>query len=291
MHLSTLTLLACIFTFACNNLNAQETSSEASKQASPEVEVQTSEAEAAVDSAATALSETPEEDLSEADSSVASEATDAQTGDEEKLIQAIDAEANEVSNDEAEESEEEEEEEEEDEGPVFVTVDEEGRLIGLATAIVTGDIVPIEANVSLVRDGVLLSKIVADEDGSFAFPNVGPGDYNMYGTASSYCGQQAFTVLPSDTCTVCDDSLGLELVQGGSCFRGFGGAPAGRFSSGSTGGFFSGGGGGGFFSGGGGLAGGGGAAGGGSAFRLLAIGGIATAIAVGPADDDASPSE
>jgi len=177
---------------------------------------------------------------------------------------------------------------------VFVSVNSDGELIGLATAIVSGQTVPIEANVSLVRDGVLISKIVAEEDGSFAFPNVAPGDYDMFGVASSYCGQQPFTVLPENNCAVCQESVPLQLSQGGGCYSGFSGAPAASFSSGGIGG------GGGFFSGGGFAGGGGGGfvAGGGGAvtrsgLRLLGIGGIATAIAVGVSDGDdvASPTE
>ena len=238
MHHTILTLLACILTFTCNNLNAQEVSSETPEPSNTEVEVQNTEVETqvskakeTVDSTSDVTAETPEEDLS---------ATEAQASDEpEDMIQAIDAEANELTldDDETEDLEEGEdaEEEEEEEAPVFVSVDEDGRLIGLVTAIVTGEYVPIEANVSLVRDGVLLSKIVANEDGSFAFPNVGPGEYNMYGSASSYCGRQAFTVIPpSQTCTVCDDSVSLRLTQysEGGCYTGLSGAPAASFSGG-----------------------------------------------------------
>ena len=288
------TLLTCILALALTcKLNAQDSSTEASSESGTEVKAPVENTAEETDSTA-AVTPEPDDDLPE------SQATEAQASDEEDVIQAIDSEANEVTPelDEEELDEEEEElEEEEEEKPVFVSVDQDGRLIGLVTATVTGDLVPVEANVSLVRDGVLLSKIVADEDGAFAFPNVAPGEYNMYGAAGGYCGQQCFTVLPtSQECTICDDSLSLQLTQGGGCYRGFGGAPASSFTSNSigggfvNGGGFVSGGGGGFFSGGGFAGGGGGAvAASRTGLRLLAIGGIATAIAVG--DDDASPSE
>lgn len=324
MHRATLPLLTCILFFA-GNLTAQETSSEVIGDAPPVPEaieaVQETVEEAAQDAAEGAVFDSPS-DIADAPSGssdsaeeVASdvledlredvealqedaEADDVEAGEsvEDDLVKTIDAEANEVSDDEDAEDEEDSDGEEdlEDDAPLFVSVNEEGELIGLVTASVSGNFVPVEANVSLVsEDGVLQSKIVADEDGSFAFQDVAPGEYNLYGSASSYCGQQAFTVLPTESCTICEESVGLELTQGGGCYRGLSGAPATSFSSVETGGFFSssassvGGGGGGFVGGGGGAA-----AASRTGLRLLGIGGIITAIAVdGDDDDDASPSE
>ena len=188
--------------------------------------------------------------------------------------------------------------------PITVTVNEQGELVGRTTAVVNGDLVPVEANVTLVSSGVLMSRIVADEDGSFAFPNVTPGEYNIYGCASSFCGQRPCTVVSGHDQF---ETVGVELDQFSTCgCGGFASAPAASFSSGVAsggggiasggGGFASGaGGGGGFASGGGGFA--GGAGGGGlfarRGFRLLGVGGIATAIALGSSDDDddASPTE
>ena len=298
------TLLTCILLALTCNLNAQETSREipdveAKVQASDLDDVLASPSDvviepAADDSAAAAverLKADAEAVVDDAETAGDLEDVVDDESSEEDLVEAIDSEANELTSDDETEDSDVEEEEEEEEGPVFVSVDEDGRLIGLATATVAGEIVPIEANVSLVRDGVLLSKILADEDGSFAFQDVGPGDYNMFGSASSYCGQQALTVLPSNSCTVCEESVGLQLSQGGGCYSGLSGAPVASFSS-NTGGFFSSGGG--FVGGGGGgLVGGGGGAAGGTGLRLLAVGGVATAIAVGGSDDDdvVSPSE
>ena len=302
-----LTLLTCVLAFACTNaqLNAQEqeTAAKVLEAAATELKAQATEAEAQLEDALESSSDVSVEpvevdvekvDVEEAVEGAIVEKEDQAVAADDEMVKAIDAEANEVL--EGEDEAEEDEEEELEEGPVFVRDDEDGQLIGLATATVGGEEVPIEANVSLVRNGVLISRIVAQEDGSFAFPNVAPGQYDMYGVASSYCGQQAFTVLPESDCTICRDTCPLELSQGGSCYRNFGGAPAASFTNVGTVSNF---GGGGFFGGGGGFAGGGGGgfigggAVGGNGLRLLGIGGIATAIAVGVSDGgtEASPSE
>ena len=185
-------------------------------------------------------------------------------------------------------------------GPAIASVNEQGELVGRTSAVVNGDEVPIEANVTLVSGGVLLAKTVANEDGSFSFPNIHPGEYKIYGCASSFCGDRA--------CTVVSDSARYERVQVQldqtsvcGCNTGYAGAPVASFN----GSGFSGGVGSGSFSSGSSFTGGGfGGAGGSSAavggggvlgrrgFRLLAVGGIATAIALGASDDDeVSPSE
>ena len=188
-----------------------------------------------------------------------------------------------------EDGDHEDEDKDEELGPAVVSVNEQGELVGRTSAIINGDEVPIEANITLVSGGVLLAKTVANEDGSFSFPNIHPGDYNIYGCAASYCGDRA--------CTVVTDSDRFERVHVQmdqtsvcGCNAGYAEAPATSFSGG---GFGSGG----FSSGGGGGGGGGGAAGSGGVlgsrgFRLLAVGGVATAIALGTSDDDeVSPTE
>ena len=186
------------------------------------------------------------------------------------------------------------EDEDEELGPAVVSVNEQGELVGRTSAIINGNEVPIEANITLVSGGVLLAKTVANEDGSFSFPNIYPGDYNIYGCAASYCGDRA--------CTVVTDSDRFERVHVQmdqtsvcGCNAGYAEAPATSFSGGGfgSGGFSSGGG---FGGGGGGFGGGGAASGGGvlgsRGFRLLAVGGVATAIALGTSDDDeVSPTE
>lgn len=191
-----------------------------------------------------------------------------------------------------EDGDHEDEDKDEELGPALVSVNEQGELVGRTSAIINGDEVPIEANITLVSGGVLLAKTVANEDGSFSFPNIHPGDYNIYGCAASYCGDRA--------CTVVTDSDRFERVHVQmdqtsvcGCNAGYAEAPATSFSGGGfgSGGFSSGGGFGGGGGGGGGAAGSGGVLGS-RGFRLLAVGGVATAIALGTSDDDeVSPTE
>ena len=191
----------------------------------------------------------------------------------------------------------EEETEEHDNAPISIRIDEDGKLVGQALAFVGGRWVPVEATMALVNDDVLLDKIVAEEDGSFSFPDIVPGSYKVYGTAASFCGQRAVTVLSESGC--CDNvDLGLRQDSPGACYSELGSAPAATFSEAPSfsGGFASGGpvgGGGGFATGGGGFvaSGGAGVASGFPGLRLLAVGGIATAIAVSDDDNVATPSE
>lgn len=155
--------------------------------------------------------------------------------------------------------------------PIFVSLNAEGELIGQAMADVDGKEMPVEANLTIVKDGVVISSVVADEDGSFAFPSVAPGTYNMFGSAATFAGQQQFHVLPSGGGSCDCANIGLSPYSGGS-YSVFSGAPTGSF------------GGGGFYGG------GGGAFAGGSKLRLLAIGGIAAGIAIAVSDDDGDAS-
>jgi len=194
-----------------------------------------------------------------------------------------------------------EEQEAEKLGPAVVSVNEQGELVGRASAVINGDEVPIEANITLVSGGVLLAKTVANEDGSFSFPNIHPGDYNIYGCAASFCGDRACTVVTgSDRFERVQVQLDQTSVCG--CNAGYAEAPATSFNGGGFGGGAGSGalGSGSSFGGGGfGGAGGGSAVGGGGGgllsrrgFRLLTVGGVATAIALGASDDDeVSPSE
>ena len=185
------------------------------------------------------------------------------------------------------------EDEDEELGPAVVSVNEQGELVGRTSAIINGSEVPIEANITLVSGGVLLAKTVANEDGSFSFPNIHPGDYNIYGCAASYCGDRACTVV-TDSDRFEGVHVQMDQTSVCGCNAGYAEAPATSFSGGGfgSGGFSSGGGfGGGGFGGGGGAAGSGGVLGS-RGFRLLAVGGVATAIALGASDDDeVSPSE
>ena len=280
MHRIALTLFSCSLVFSFGGLQAQEVASKNVK----EVVEQTAELDNALDTA----------DKATADSSVLD-------GPEEDVVERVAMADRSVAAGEAAEEVDDQNETtvgEMFEGPAVVSVNAQGELIGMASADVSGESVPIEANISLVSGGVLIGKAVANEDGSFSFPNVLPGDYKVFGCASSYCGQRDCTVVSKgNCCDVVNVQLDQESVCG--CDGGFASAPAASFGN-NAGGFASGTsyssgtsfGGGGFGGGGAGSAAGGGRLIGTRAFRLLAIGGIATAIAVGASDDDdVSPSE
>ena len=230
------------------------------------------------------------------------ESSDATSEDEDEVdedeVDEDEADEEDVAEDEADEELDEEETEEHDNAPISIRIDEDGKLVGQALAFVGGRWVPVEATMALVNDDVLLDKIVAEEDGSFSFPDIVPGSYKVYGTAASFCGQRAVTVLSESGC--CDNvDLGLRQDSPGACYSELGSAPAATFSEAPSfsGGFASGGpvgGGGGFATGGGGgfvASGGAGVASGFPGLRLLAVGGIATAIAVSDDDNVATPSE
>lgn len=279
------TLFAFMFMLMLTcNLNAQEASTE--KTDAPETALADTLAEAAQELDSVVESDdSASEDEAASDDEVVSEDEAADEGEVDELDE--DEDYDELEDDESEEYEN---------LPVSIRVNEDGEFVGQTQAYVSGNWLPVEANVALVSNGVLLSKIVAEQDGSFSFPDIAPGSYTVYGTASSYCGQRAVTVLPERGCCNCGDlnrcdNVGLGLTQdsGGSCYSDLASAPAATFSQGtgfvggftgspivSSGGFFSGGG----------IATGGGVASGVSGLRLLAVGGIATAIAVGGGDDD-----
>ena len=270
------------------NLNAQEASPEttdASESVTAEIVDGINDVEEALDSA-----------LDSEDSSSDDEAEVEEAEMDEDEVDELN-----VDEDYEDESDEDDESDEYENAPVSIRVNENGEFVGQTQAFVSGNWLPVEANVALVSNGVLLSKIVADADGSFSFQDIAPGEYTVYGTASSYCGQRSVTVLPERGCCNCGDvsqcdNVGVGLTQdsGGTCYSNLTSAPAATVSeaTGFSGGFSSApiAGGGGFATGGGAL--GGGAGGGFSPLRILAVGGVATAIAVGSSDgdDDVSPS-
>jgi len=296
MRHTTIILLSCILGIT-SNLNAQEkeveipiTTQESKSLNSPSDIVNAPETGPTEDTGQaddSPVQVTPTEDVPSAQEVEMTDEGDVQIDEaEEGTIEPTDS--NDIG--EIEDGDAEDEDEDEDFGPIVVSVNERGELVGAVSVIVGGEVVPVEANVTIVQNGIPVSALVSDEEGSFSFPNISPGDYNMYGTASSFCGQREVTVIPGNACC---DTVGLRLDQYSTCYRGATSAPAARFAGpvasgpvggGGLGGGFAGGGGGGFISGAaGGLAGRGG-------LRLLGIGGIATAIAVG-GNGDASPTE
>lgn len=290
-------LLVFMFMLMLNcNLNAQEASTE--KPSEPKTVLAD-----VLDDAGEELDKVLESSdaTSEDEDEVDEDEVDEDEADEEDVAEdeADEDEADdELDEDEADDELDEEETEEHDNAPISIRIDEDGKLVGQALAFVGGRWVPVEATMALVNDDVLLDKIVAEEDGSFSFPDIVPGSYKVYGTAASFCGQRAVTVLSESGC--CDNvDLGLRQDSPGACYSELGSAPAATFSEAPSfsGGFASGGpvgGGGGFATGGGGgfvASGGAGVASGFPGLRLLAVGGIATAIAVSDDDNVATPSE
>ena len=197
--------------------------------------------------------------------------------------------------------------------PASVTLTADGELVGNAVASVNGEAQPVEAKITILKDGVVVDSIFAQEDGSFAFPSVAPGVYNMYGAAANFAGGAAVTVLPSSAPASAPLTLGLSSAATAG-YAGFAQASCGSCAPAPApvscgcntcntcggGGLFSGGGGGGLIGGGGGglIGGGGGGFIGGGGGGLLssrlvrfgAIGGI-IAIATSDDDDDASPTQ
>ena len=294
------------------NLNAQEASSENEKPSAPETVITDGLGDEGeeLDEVLESPDATGEDDVDEGEADEDEDAVDEDAVDEDEVDEdaidddgeAADEADNELDEDELDEAEEREN------SPISIRVNEDGEFVGQAKALVNGQWLPVEATIALVSDDVLLDKIVAGEDGSFSFPDIVPGSYKVYGTAASYCGRREVTVLPESGCC---DNVDLSLRQDSpvACYSELGSAPAATFSQGPSvsggfasggGGGFASGGGGGFAGGGGGFAGGGGVASGGtgvasgvSGLRLLAVGGIVTAIAI-PASDDgdvATPSE
>ena len=157
---------------------------------------------------------------------------------------------------------------------------EDGVLKGKVFVDADGVEKPVNANVTLSSDGVVVDAVEADENGDFSFEGIEPGSYQLLGSSDGYIGGQAYDVQPyaGDVggCSSCN--LGLQSVEVPYSEEVYA-APASACGSscGSCGG---GGGGGGLFSGGGG---GGGLLGN---RRLLALGAAGGIIAVAVSDDD-----
>lgn len=206
-------------------------------------------------------------------------------------------------------------------------IDELGTLHGFIYRVDGNQKLPVEAKVTLSKDGKVVESVMTDESGTFSIPNVEPGVYDMFAAADSFVGNQTYEVTGfSDQYTgvaavdmavgtpaaatyvdaapmtyaapaaqVYDNYSSLPVSSFSSCQ-----APVASYSSGCgscspcggcAGGRFGGGlGGGGGFGGGGGLLGGGGSGAGFGRLLPLAIAGGVVAIAVG-GDDDASPDE
>ncbi|MEL7498269.1 MAG: hypothetical protein AAFN77_11710 [Planctomycetota bacterium] len=156
--------------------------------------------------------------------------------------------------------------------PTKITLDTEGNLIGKVFADINGEKKPIEAKMTLIREGVTVKSVFADEKGSFSFGSVAPGKYTVSGSAANYVGLEPVAVVaPTPAAPLAQSN---NFVLSSPSYRNV--APA---SSCAT---CSGGGGGGGFVGGGRLLGGN--------RRLLRLGLIGGVVAIAVSgDDDASP--
>ena len=161
-----------------------------------------------------------------------------------------------------------------DKAPTSVALTADGQLVGNAFATIAGIDQPIEAKITLTKNGVVVKSILANEDGSFAFPSVAPGVYNMYGAAANYVGGKTVAVTPTTAAPGKPVALGLNSYAPGS-YSSFGYAPA-AAQLGGNGGF------------GGGFVGGGGGLGIGPLAKLGLLGGV---VALAVADDDSSPDD
>ena len=175
-----------------------------------------------------------------------------------------------------------------------VALDNEGNLVGKAF-VAADSKTPLEAKVTIANaEGVVVDTVVAGEDGAFAFANVAPGTYNMYGATSNYVGAQTYDVLPysGSGCSSCD--LGLSTYQE-PVYETYASAPCSSCSAAPVSPCgCGGGGGGGFFGGGGGGLLGGGGGGGLFSSRLVRLGALGGVVAIATSsddDDDASPDE
>jgi len=155
-----------------------------------------------------------------------------------------------------------------------VTLDEEGKLLGNVFTDVDGEKTPLTAKVTVTSNGVVVDSVEADEDGVFAFANLAPGVYQMYGSADGYFGGQSVSVAPysGGGCATCDLGLSSDVS-----YDSYASAPA------SCGGGCGGCGGGGL---GGRLGGGGGGLLSRRFIKFAAIGGIVTAIATSDSSPD-----
>ena len=152
---------------------------------------------------------------------------------------------------------------------------EDGVLRGNVFTEKDGEKSPVSAKMTLTSDGVVVDSVEANEEGTFAFEGIGPGSYQLLGSADGYVGGQAYDVQPyagetAGGCSTCN--LGLQTYEepfASNVYQ----APASACGSCGGGG---GGGGGGLLGGGGGL----------NTRRLFALGAAGAIIAVAVSDDD-----
>lgn len=74
-----------------------------------------------------------------------------------------------------------------------IELNEDGSLTGNVYAKVARDETPVDAKVTLLKEGVVVDT-VQTEKGSFSFANIAPGSYTLTGAGSGYSGGQAYQV-------------------------------------------------------------------------------------------------
>ena len=181
------------------NLNAQEASPENTNESESVVADIVNDVEETLDSALDSEGSASQDDAAE-DDAAEDEVGEDKVGEDEAELDELDEDEDYVGELDEDELDKDDLDEEEYDEPISVRVNEDGELVGQARASVSGNWLPVEANIALVSNGVLLSKTLAEPDGSFAFQDIAPGDYNIYGNASSFCGQRAVTVLQECGC-------------------------------------------------------------------------------------------
>ena len=76
-----------------------------------------------------------------------------------------------------------------------IEINEDGSLTGKVYAKVASEEIPVDAKVTLAKNGVVI-EAVQTEKGSFSFANIAPGAYTLSGSAVGFTGAQTYDVGP-----------------------------------------------------------------------------------------------
>ena len=76
-----------------------------------------------------------------------------------------------------------------------IEINEDGSLTGKVYAKVASEEIPVDAKVTLAKNGVVI-EAVQTENGSFSFANIAPGVYTLSGSAVGFTGAQTYDVGP-----------------------------------------------------------------------------------------------
>lgn len=76
-----------------------------------------------------------------------------------------------------------------------IEINEDGSLTGKVYAKVASEDIPVDAKVTLAKNGVVI-EAVQTENGSFSFANIAPGAYTLSGSAVGFTGAQTYDVGP-----------------------------------------------------------------------------------------------